>query len=232
MDKRAPNSPFESRLLEKEYLTPKIMLARIEMPQRFSFLPGQYVMLTLHLERDEYVQKPISIASIPAAENLELLIKVVPDKAVSDFFVDALPGTSLQFSEARGNFVIENPRGPLHFIAAGVGAAPVRAMYKDLLTRNYAHPIRLSLLREPASWGVFDEELAQSFRACKNFSYSLIHASPELATAQWAWRHLGLGEPRHGERIYISGSKEFVSQLTQALQARGFTADQIVSENA
>lgn len=226
------NFPFKSRLQAREYLNPSIMLVRIETPKDFSFSAGQYVMLKFTLADGSVAQKPISISSAPRDAYLEFIIKVNPEKALSRFFSEADVGTPMELSEPKGNYVAGDAACPLHFIAAGIGLAPARSIYKDLLARRYAHPIRLSLLRKPGHWGAIDAELADTYSAWDNFSYSLIHVSPEQATPEWAWRHMSFGEPKQGEKIFLSGSQEFISSLKAALLARGFAKDNIVIENS
>src|SRR3989344_2629646 len=229
MNKPAPKQrSFRSRLLHKEHLTPAIILAHVNAPEDFIFQAGQYVNLGVAREGGE-VQKPVSIASAPSQNgHLEFIIKLTLGKVLGAFFSEASPGAEMSVTGPMGGFVVEE-RGPIHFIAAGVGVAPVRSMYQDLLLRRYKYPVRLSLLREPEEWGVFDVELAESYRACKNFSYSLIHASPELAGPEWGWRHLNIGFPEQDETGYLSGSREFVSKIKETLLARGFEADRLIT---
>lgn len=227
----AMSAVHQGRLLDRHYLAPDLLVARIETPRDFSYRAGQYVSLLLP-EGNATVEKPFSIFSSPLQrDHMELLIQLKPGKAATAFFEKTNPGEAISWKGPFGNLVMQQELGPAHFIGAGMGVAPLRGICKDLLEQGIAEPIRLSHLREPGSWGVFDEELADWHRACKNFSYSLIHTRVEQAQSPgWDWRHLPLGIPEQDERVFLCGSKGFVRALLQELQRRGFKKSQIVIE--
>ena len=224
---------IEGRLLQKQILSPKSLLARVQLPRDFAFRAGQYVVLRLPLKDGEVYERPFSIASPPTHSGEgEFLVARKASSKGAQFFEEAAEGAVISLRGPFGSVVVDDKEKPLHFIAAGLGAVPFRAICKDLFEKKYKESVRLTLLREPAHWAVFDEELVLWHRTWKQFSYSVVHTTIEQAThPAWQWRHLGLGKPEHGEVLYISGSKAFVAALKSELQKRGFAPEQVITEN-
>lgn len=226
---------FRGRLVEKTALTPTILLVRLALKEkRLKFHPGQYVMLGVPLADGTSIERPYSIASAPQSKELEFLIELKKGSAVPEYFDAARAGAHVTVrGPLGGSFQIPSKKQPLHFLAAGCGIAPFRAMMTDLFKRNPRSRVRCSFLREPARWGVIDDELAQWYRKCENFSYSIIHMrTDEASKPGWQWRHVDLGEPSHGELLYLAGGSGFVANLKTHLLAKGFKTRNIITESA
>ncbi|KQY60515.1 hypothetical protein ASD11_13815 [Aeromicrobium sp. Root495] len=97
------------------------------------FLPGQYLELHLpHTKADTRgVRRVFSISSAPGAEELTVAIRV-PEKSSS--FKRALlelpPGTRLQATGVRGDFVLPSSR-PALLVAGGIGVTPFLSQVRD-----------------------------------------------------------------------------------------------------
>ena len=224
---------FRGRLIGKKFLAPTILLVRLAPDAPFDFRAGQYVMVGIPLSDGTSVERPFSIASPPHASNeLEFLVQMKAGSAVPEFFRRAQRGAFVVLrGPLGGTLQLPKRRRPLHFLAAGCGIAPFRAMMKDLFSRDPNASVRLSFLREPVVWGVIDDELAQWYRTCQNFSYSIIHMrTDEALKPEWQWRHVDLGEPLHGEFVFLAGGSGFIVGLKNHLLERGFNSTHIITE--
>lgn len=228
-------SHIRGKLVWKKSLTPTVTLVCVSLKEkRFKYRPGQYAMLGVPLSDGSSIERPYSIASSPRTNELEFLIQMKKGSAVPEYFNTAHVGAAVTVrGPLGGTFQVPSKNRPLHFFAAGCGIAPFRAILKDLLKRNPRSPVRFSFLREPEQWGVIDEELAEWYRACQNFSYSIIHMrTDEAAKTQWKWRHVDIGEPAHNELLFLAGGSGFVADLKTHLLKKGFTTKNIITESA
>lgn len=229
-------SHLRGRLVSKEFLTPNILLVRLALKdkRRLRFNPGQYVMLGVPLPDGTAIERPYSIASPPYSKDLEFLVQLKQGSAVPEYFDAARIGADVNVrGPLGGSLQPPSKKRPLHFFAAGCGIAPFRAIMKDLLKRNPRSRVRFSFLREPEQWGVIDDELAQWYRTCQNFSYSIIHMrTDEAARPLWKWRHVDIGDPSHDELLYLAGGSGFVANLKTHLLKKGFKTKNIIAESA
>jgi benzoate/toluate 1,2-dioxygenase reductase subunit len=222
---------IRAQLIDTQPITDGIILTRFALSEPLSFNAGQHVMVSLRSEGGQTIERPFSVASSPRrAGEIEFMVQLKEGSPVAYFFSNAHNGSTIGLRDPQGMLTVERNNRPLHFVAAGMGLAPFRSICEDLFGGDYSSHIRLSHLREPASWGPIDEELARWHKTRNNFSYSLIHTSTLQASQEgWGWRHLSLGEPRNGEVTYLCGSPAFVSRLASEMAERGFMSDQIVT---
>lgn len=106
-----------------------------ELP--FSFLPGQYLTLRLHIDEKE-VRRPYSISSAALPrERLSITIKRIPGGLVSNYLGDRLQGGDvLNVSKPMGHFCVEvHPANQKHYIliGAGSGISPLIAIAQTVL---------------------------------------------------------------------------------------------------
>jgi ferredoxin-NADP reductase len=91
-----------------------------------AFRAGQHIRLQSQgLERD------YSLASGPEDTPLALLIRHVPEGALSPFLASLEPGSELAFSGPRGHFAFRPSDRPAVFVATGTGIAPFSAMARS-----------------------------------------------------------------------------------------------------
>ena len=154
----------------------------------FVFLPGQFLDLRLeHPDADARgTSRPFTIASAPSEPLLRITTRI---RGLPSTFKQALsrlvPGDVVDASGPYGEFVCADPRGPVVFIAGGIGITPFRSMLAELAARRRRPAI--TLLYSNASQDI-------PFRA---FFDGLQPAWPELRLAYTVTRPL----PRWGGPI-------------------------------
>lgn len=151
----------------------------------FEFTAGQYVKVDMPIE-GEKTYRQYSIASEPVGNNkIELLIVFNPVGKGTDYlFNKAKIGTILKVSKALGRFVLpESSEKEICLICTGVGLAPFRAMYLDVLNKNKnIKKINLIFGTRTESDLLYKEELEELNSKYDNFNYY-----PTLSRASEEW---------------------------------------------
>jgi ferredoxin-NADP reductase len=123
--------------------TPFIRRFFIQVPEleRYDFKAGQHVKIEFPIDaRKNYRQ--YSYANAPDGTNIfELLIVLDPNGIATNYLFNEVDiGSSLKISEPRGNFIGPDfVEGDLCFISTGVGLAPLRSIYLDIIKRDIPH---------------------------------------------------------------------------------------------
>ena len=120
-----PNE-YRSRLQETCWLSANTFELRLARPEGFAFRAGQHIRLQSQgLERD------YSLTSGPEDTPLALLIRHVPEGALTPFLASLEPGAEIAFSGPRGHFAFRPSDRPAVFVATGTGIAPFSAMVRS-----------------------------------------------------------------------------------------------------
>jgi ferredoxin-NADP reductase len=102
---------------------------RIDRPPDFTFVPGQFVNVTLTTREHGRVRRAYSVASSPLELHIELTVQHLPGGLVSRILTqDAMPGDRLNLRGPYGRFVLDNRR--LVWVAGGSGIVPFRSMWR------------------------------------------------------------------------------------------------------
>lgn len=170
---------------------------------KFEFIAGQYVKVDMPID-DKKTYRQYSIASAPNNDNkLELLIVYNPvGKGTNYLFKEVEIGTILKVSKALGRFVLPNSSDKdICFICTGVGLAPFRSMYLDVLhnNKNFSK-INLIFGSRTEEDLLYFDELKELNSKYDNFSYF-----PTLSRAKESWE----------------GSKGYVHQIYKELYSDG-----------
>ncbi|MEZ5218569.1 MAG: 2Fe-2S iron-sulfur cluster binding domain-containing protein [Ilumatobacteraceae bacterium] len=127
-----------------ERLTPTIVgvFARVDDGAELPFQAGQYVNVQLPGGTGH---RPFSFANSPAADEIELDVRLVPGGEATTWIHERLaPGDRLSLSGPYGQFFVRRSNGgALLFLAGGSGLSSPRSMILDLLASGYSEPITL-----------------------------------------------------------------------------------------
>mgnify|MGYP000007274947 CR=1 FL=1 len=123
--------------------TKNINRFHLEFPEleKYDFKAGQYAKVVMPIV-DKKTYRQYSISSEPIGKNeIEFLIVHQPGGLGSGYLFNEIKvGSSLTVSKPLGRFVLpEVIDRDICFICTGVGLAPFRAMYLDLLNKNIPH---------------------------------------------------------------------------------------------
>jgi ferredoxin-NADP reductase len=199
-------------------------------PATLSWRPGQFVSLRCGDPRtgDPDARRSYSIASSPARhDGFELLVKLIPGGAGSEFFRTLVHGSELRFTGPMGFFVPELAHpGDAVFAVTGTGIAAALPMAVEILGReNERGRVRLH-------WGMRDEgelywvdrlEALAAAHPRFDFTLSLSRPSPAWTGARGRITERVLAEAR--ERVkpvfYLVGNGNMVRDVKSGLVAAG-----------
>ena len=200
---------------------------RFTKPVPFTFQPGQFIQFFFDKEGTP-TPRSYSIASTPADEELEFLIKILDNGLASTHFLAMEIGDELAMSEPQGRFTCNPEATDQYFIATGSGLAPVISMVTDeLRTKEVAHPIHVIFgvrSQHDLFWVDRLEELARDSRC----SVTITLSQPEAG-----WEGLSGRVTEHTDDLpadghyYLCGSAPMVMEMRKLLLAKGCTAPQM-----
>lgn len=193
---------LNAKVTKIQNLAGKYWLFRLEFPNPYSFLAGQFVSVKV---APDGTRRSYSIASAPGGNAIELLLDVSPAGLGCKYFLSLKEGDAVEVMGPIGGFVLapSDPKPNRMFIGTGSGIAPLHAMILDSL-RHKTAPGEVRLL-----WGMrymedlfWQEEFVQLNREFPNFSYQVVLSK---ATDNW-----------HGERGHVGDCLRngFIAQVT------------------
>jgi ferredoxin-NADP reductase/MOSC domain-containing protein YiiM len=106
-------------------------------------LPGQFVVLRLHLAPDAApLLRSYSLSDAPAEDHYRISVKQEEKGEASRYLHQhARVGDVLQVSAPRGAFTLGRGDGPIVFLGAGVGITPLLSMLHELAASATARPV-------------------------------------------------------------------------------------------
>lgn len=194
---------------------------RLETPDALSFLPGQYVNLTIP-GTDQH--RAYSFSSAPGAEIATFLIRNIPGGLMSDWLTGtAKPGDEISLVGPYGSFFLRPVERPILLLAGGTGLAPILSMLEVMAESGTDQPVHLI-------YGVTkDEDLVETARIenlaaqLPTFTWMACVADPGSAhphkgyvTSHITDKHLNGGDCD----IYLCGPPPMVEAVREFLQAR------------
>lgn len=215
-------SQFNSKILQIIEEAPEVKTFCLACPQDFTFLPGQFIMLSFPGEK---LAKAYSIASAPTKKGvIELTIKIesYPEEELPKHLTPRLgkieKGEELTIKGPYGKFVLDETKNNFCFLAGGTGIAPLMSMIRYCLAQNLNKKITLINSNKTPEHIIYKKEL----EAIKN-KISLIQTITRPDGYQWSG-HKGriskelLQQYLNPEAMhYLCGPNEMVKQAKQDL---------------
>jgi ferredoxin-NADP reductase len=204
-------------------------------------LPGQFVVLRLHMQSDAPpVLRSYSLSDLPGTEHYRVTIKQEEKGLVSTYLRTQIkPGSNLEVSAPRGSFTLRSGSEPVVLLSAGVGVTPVLAMLHALASEKSSHPVWWLYGARNREDHPFREEsgtLLQTLKYGHNYiQYSRPGPADQRGVDFDAAGHLAvsafdkIGVPHEGQ-FYLCGPPAFLRELTAGLAAWGVAADHIHTE--
>lgn len=231
---------YRTQLIEKKHLSPDVGLYRFKLvEQKFSYLPGQFVMVSVGWNAEK---RPFSIASPPFAETIDLCMKIIPNGAVSGKLESADQNTEVLLEGPYGRFTLEPEKiaqdqniKEIIFIAGGTGIAPLRSMIQALLKiPNPSLKVWLFFRFRSEENFLFRNELEALAKQHKNFKLV-----PSVSNPPPGWKfeteriHSIIDRyvtDKTHNKMYICGPPPMIKDTLDALLAKGFKKENILRE--
>ena len=157
---------FHAEITRRVDFAPDLWMVRLRAGGEFKFVPGQYA--TLGVEHNgKRVERPYSIVSSPAEEEVEFFFELVPEGALTPLLHKLQPGDQLSMRKVpKGKFTLDTQNGRTNhlLISTVTGVAPfvsfVRTLHKDWKEGRFDGAHKLFLLNgasRPWEFGYLDE---------------------------------------------------------------------------
>lgn len=220
---------------KKTKLAGRTWLFKIGLPERASFVAGQYVSIKVS---DNGMRRAYSIASLPGKKEIDLVIDVSPMGLGSKYFLGLEEGQRVEMLGFLGKFVVGDETlesEELVFVATGVGVVPLKAMIEDLIF-NKDYKGKVSLF-----WGMrFDNELywidefKKIHESSPNFSFETVISKP---SAGWGGLtgHVGdfvdeLDGNWEKKSVFLCGNPDMISEVKDRLTKKGVPESKVYYE--
>ena len=233
------------KIESEESYTENLRVLRMRLPENsgFSFVPGQFVMLSVPGLTDKNgrpVAKSYSIASSPLDSGIvELCIVKYESGMLSPHVFKAQIGDELTITGPYGIFQLKRPVAPgTVFVAGGTGIAPLISMIRFLYKEGYKDKLWLFYsVSEPSMFLFKDELLGYQ----KNNGLRLV-VSTSSNDSDWQWdkgrvtdtlpRYVSQlnGASKELQQFYVCGSPVMVADTVKMLVELGFKKENIHKE--
>lgn len=138
---------YRSTLGAVERLTVDIARVRFDLvDDEIAFVAGQFVNVEIPASASTGggLLRTFSMANDPTqAGVVELIVKLYPGGAFSNFLLEAPLGTPVAISGPYGQLKIHQSHRPVLMIAGGSGLAPLLSMLRDLAAKEFGRPVTL-----------------------------------------------------------------------------------------
>ena len=216
----------EAVVTRVERLAPETMLLALDisgLPAAPGFQPGQFAQLEVP---GSGVWRSYSFAHADDGRGeVEFLIRLLPEGAMSDWLRRAAPGARLRLRAPKGDFHLRQVTRPIVLIAGGTGLSAILAMAEQLVAEACPQPVRLLYGVTRADDLVLTDRLDRLAAAHPDFSWEAIVAEPAPG---WQGRcglvtDLLAGTDLHGGAvdIYLCGPSAMIDATRAWLAARG-----------
>jgi ferredoxin-NADP reductase/MOSC domain-containing protein YiiM len=204
-------------------------------------LPGQFVVLRLHVESGAPpILRSYSLSNLPGSGHYRVSIKQEENGLASTYLRTRIkPGSNLEVSAPRGSFTLRSGSEPVVLLSAGVGVTPVLAMLHALAAENSSHPVWWLYGARNREEHPFREESRALLQQLQHGRSYIQYSRPGPADRRDvdfdAAGHLAvpefdkIGVPHEGQ-FYLCGPAAFLRELTAGLAAWGVAADHIHTE--
>jgi ferredoxin-NADP reductase/MOSC domain-containing protein YiiM len=189
---------------------------------------GQYLTLRITGAGQPAPVRSYSLSSAPGDGTYRISVKAEPNGTASSYLNrEVRPGAMLEAAAPRGDFVLDDGRGPVLLLSAGIGVTPVLAMLHALAGAHSTREVWwVHSAREPR-----EDPLAAEAHA---LLAGLPHVHEYLRYTQDQGRLskdtlATLGVPADAT-AYVCGPDAFMADMRQALTAIGIEAGRIRTE--
>ncbi len=210
----------------------------------YSFLPGQHLTLSSHLDGEE-VRRSYSICAAPFEHELRVAIKRIEGGRFSTYANTSLkPGDELEVMTPTGRFYLPPangaPKRQIVAFAAGSGITPIISILKTVLKTEPESTCTLFYANRRPDTIIFLEEIeGLKNQYLQRFSVYHVLSRQQTDSPLFSGRMDAdkcraycrmLIEIEHTDAFYLCGPAAMVETLRETLLAQGAEADRIHTE--
>lgn len=221
----------KGRVVEAEFLTPKIKFVRVESEGNFEFKSGQFV----NIEVAPNFYRAYSIASSGLTPKvLEFVVDITPGGCGSQFFQQLETENIIHIKGPFGRLTLGDGedggnRGDVCFVVTGTGIAPFRSMALELLEKGFKNKISFY-------WGLrykedifFEDELLDLSKKLPNFKYCISLSRPQGWSGKVGHITNCLEEENFDSNclFYLCGNQDMITDAKNILLKKGVREENI-----
>lgn len=209
---------------------------RVAVDENFTFLPGQFMMITA-APQGQPVKRAFSIASSPARKGyLEFCVKQTPDGLVSPYLQTVTAGMQLELAGPYGRFTfVEGTTDHVVLIGAGSGIVPLRAIAQYIDDKQLPLAVDVFYSNKKTENIIYHQEWKEWINTNERHRLFLTITQED---DQWAGRRGRFDGPYLQQAIgdlqkplyYLCGPLEFVRAMKEALLAGGARKEWVKTE--
>lgn len=238
-------SSFYLTLLEKEKASQNDTYSfYFSRPDMFTFLPGQYLKMTLDIKEnmldDRGNSRYFTIASSPTEKDSLMITTRIMKSAFKTALSKLTVGDKVLCSGPYGNFVLnEKDKRARVFLAGGIGITPARSMSAYIQDTQLEIPFTIIASFSLPDDVVYYDELKQLEKTLKHFRYIVTVTRPEESHISWTGETRRISDTfikKHIEKpfdsyYYIVGPTLMVTSLYDLVKQMGVAPGNIKTEN-
>ncbi|BAN26340.1 MOSC and FAD-binding oxidoreductase domain-containing protein [Caballeronia insecticola] len=203
--------------------------------------PGQYVVLKINRTSGEPpLFRSYSLSGAPSIRQYRISVKIEPHGAGGSHLRDHVRvGDTLNVSAPRGSFVLEEGKGPLVLMSAGIGATPVLAMLRALSSAGSERDVLWLYATRDGEHHPFADEARSLLRTMKHARSHICYSAPGTddrigerfdATGRMSRAILeGAGIAKDAD-VYICGPTRFMNDMKDTLVGIGMDGRRVHME--
>ena len=220
-------SLFTLTLDRRELLAERTMAFHFTKPERFTFVAGQTLDLTLVDPPETDAEgniRTFSIASAPQDDDLVVATRL-RDTAFKRVLASMPIGGQVQAEGPDGAFTLHDDADqPTVFLTGGIGITPFRSMARDAAARKLTHSLWLFYSNNRPEDAAFLDELQRLADATPSLHF--VPTMTDMAKSHRDWRGetgfidremIGRRLPILGPRYYLAGPPEMVTAMRKML---------------
>jgi ferredoxin-NADP reductase len=223
---------FETYVIQIILRTRNAKSIRFKRPEGFSYLPGQWISVTLGGDRQK--TKPLSLSSSPTEGFLE-----VTKRLTGHEFSDALDalkvGDKVSIRGPNGNFTFQGEYDKIGMLSGGIGITPLRSMIRYSTDKRLKTSIILLYSSRHEDNIAFKDDLDEMQMRNPNLKVVNTITEPvqswEGLTGRINRQMIEKALPDYAKRIfYTSGPQPMVHAMRAILSEMGLPEKQIKQE--
>ncbi len=219
---------YTVKIKEAYFISSDVKRFVIEKPSGYTFASGQAADIALNETDWNQKFRPFTFTGLNSWENLELLVRIYPERN----------GVTAKLSKVNtgAELILTKPYGAIEykgsgvFIAGGTGITPFLSIFRELKKQNRLATNKLIYSNHTSRDVIAGAELHDLFK--ENY---INHYTREGV--------IGFRERRidkdilidyikdFGQRFYVCGSQNFVTDISKILLELGANTDSLVIEN-
>jgi NAD(P)H-flavin reductase len=225
------------KLLELLNTSERIKVFRFEKPANFSFIPGQFAILStekVKMPSGALLKRAYSIASSRDVSYLDFCVALAGERGFSHHLhKEAKPGDSFNLDGPFGKFDLELPlKAETVFVAGGTGISAIRSMIDTLADEKFSKKIWLFYgIRTP------DEYLFQDEWSKIGFNLHVVPAVSDPSVQGWRGEKGFVSDVMariikdgKGKELYMCGPPKMIETTLAKAREIGFSEESIHRE--